>query len=405
MNPRPVDRKSRRQFLRQMGWGLLGVLGAQVAQAQPELKITQAMVFRLPLRRIKLVGRNAQRRTHGERSWDRVLLLRTNTGVEGLGHCRAPRQAVAQLIGKNPFSFRHQGEFRSPLGSSTMALWDLAGKVLGKPVYELLGNQGHPSVPVYDGSIYFADLLPQFEHTWPDRFRWELDVSWAMGHRAVKVKVGRGHRWMPRHQGDRRDVEVLRLIRNHAGEELTIAIDANNGYTPQGAKRLLEQVGPLKLAFVEELFPEEVETCCQFRQWMRCQGWETLLADGETQHRLEAYRPFMEAKAIDVFQGDMNFFGVEGIVQEAHWAAQFGLQVAPHNWGSLIGFYCQLHLGRALPNFYMAEHDPLVSRVLLAPGYGIQDGRAVVPDSPGFGLVLDHKRLRQEAQVEFQLQA
>ena len=396
--------RDRRRFLQQVLAGTLAGVMVRAAEAAPGLKITGALAFQMPCRRIKLAGKNARRQVHGDRTWDRMLLLQTNAGVYGLGHCRASRRQVEQLLGKSPFSFwKDRKQFRSPLGAGTMPLWDLAGKVLGKPVYELLGARGHEQVPVYDGSIYFADLLPQYQHRWQDRFRRELDISWAMGHRAVKVKVGRGFRWMPRSQGDRRDVEVVHLVRRHGGPELLIAVDANNGYTPEGARAFLEQVGPLRLAFVEELFPEQVQPCQKLRQWMRAQGWDTLLADGETQTRLEAYRELMQARAIDVFQGDMNHFGIEGIVLEATWAGQFGLQVAPHNWGSLIGFYCQLHLGRALPNFYMAEHDPLVCRMLRAPGYAILQGKAVVPDAPGFGLLLDPKRLASEAKVQFEL--
>jgi len=50
-------------------------------------------------------------------------------------------------------------------------------------------------------------------------------------------------------------------------------------------------------------------------------------------------------------------------------AREFGLQIAPHNWGSLIGFYAMLHVGCAVPNFYMAENDPVDTDVLIADGY------------------------------------
>ncbi len=61
-----------------------------------------------------------------------------------------------------------------------MPLWDLAGKVLKKPVYELLGGAGPQRVPVYDGSIYFSDLLPQYSHKPLDRFKEEIDMGMAM---------------------------------------------------------------------------------------------------------------------------------------------------------------------------------------------------------------------------------
>ena len=63
---------------------------------------------------------------------------------------------------------------------------------MDKPIHALLGGAGPERVPVYDGSLYFADLLPQYERSWRDRFREEIDMGKAAGHSAFKVKVGRG---------------------------------------------------------------------------------------------------------------------------------------------------------------------------------------------------------------------
>ena len=65
-------------------------------------------------------------------------------------------------------------------------------------------------------------------------------------------------------------------------------------------------------AFFEEPFPEQVKQCLELKQCVAERGWKTLLADGEGQRELTAYRPFVEAKALDVLQGDMSFFGIEG---------------------------------------------------------------------------------------------
>ncbi|HEX5500725.1 MAG TPA: enolase C-terminal domain-like protein, partial [Thermomicrobiales bacterium] len=210
-----------------------------------------------------------------------------------------------------------------------------------------------------------------------------------LGHRGFKIKLGRGFKWMPRAEGDRRDVEVVKLIRKHAGPDVLLGVDANNGYDLAGAKRLMEQLGDEKLAFVEELFPETVDECLELKAFIRRLGWQTLVADGETQHELAAYRPFAAAGAIDVFQGDMNHFGLDGILAEAALAKPHGGRIAPHNWGSLVGFYMELHVGRAVSNFYRAEHDPLTNDVLKADGYQIKDGTARVPEAPGFGLSID----------------
>ena len=105
---------------------------------------------------------------------------------------------------------------RGPLGSQTMALWDLVARMRDKPVCELLGAvpaSGARKVPVYDGSIYFADLLPQYANAWEDRFKREIDMGLELGHRAFKIKIGRGAKWMPRDEGDARDVAIVKLIR------------------------------------------------------------------------------------------------------------------------------------------------------------------------------------------------
>lgn len=372
-----------------------------------DLRVTRLVGFDVICQRSKVAGKNSRLNVHGDQATDRMLRIYTNMGVEGVGSCRANQESAAQLLGKNPLEFYQASEraMRSPLGVGTMPLWDLLGQVTKKPIFELLGGQGAEQVPVYDGSIYFADLLPQYESRWQDRFREEIDMGLALGHRAFKVKIGRGNKWMPRAEGDARDVAVLRTIRQHAGPEILIGIDANNGYDLAGTKRLFGEIGELNIAFAEEMFEEQVEQDLEFKAFLQEQGWQTLVADGETQGNLEVFKPFMEAKAIDVYQADMNRFGFEGILTEAAWAAEQGLQVAPHNWGSLVGFYMQLHVGRAIKNLYRAEHDPLSTPVFSLPGISICDGLANLPDRPGAGLEINEQAFAEQARIRYDLRA
>ncbi|MHC4681414.1 MAG: enolase C-terminal domain-like protein, partial [Planctomycetota bacterium] len=368
--------------------------------AQPnDVKITRIVGFDLISERPKLVGKNSRRDVHGQRATDRMVRLYTSAGIEGIGNCRASQAAVAQLLGKNPFDFYEpaQRKVTGPLGAGTMPVWDSIGKILNKPAHQLLGGAGTERVPVYDGSIYFSDLLPEYAERRLDRFKEEIDMGLALGHRAFKVKIGRGAKWMPPEEGYARDVDVLKTIRRHAGPEIVIGVDANNGYDPAGTERLLQDLPDYNFAFMEEMFPEEVQKCLALKRW------KTLVADGETQGNLDAYKPFIEARAIDIFQGDMNRFGFEGILTEAAWCKARGLQVAPHNWGSLVGFYMQLHVGRAITNLYRAEHDPLSNNILIAEGCQIRDGYATIPDSPGFGLKINEKNFAAHARVRFDL--
>lgn len=392
----------RRDFLLGLAAGVLVDKLARAAEPLRDLQITRVVGFDLASNRSKVAGKNALLDVHGDQATDRMLRIYTNQQIEGIGNLAVDRGQAAQLLGKRVADFFDANARRmtGPLGVGTLPLWDVAGKALGKPVYELLGGAGPQRVGVYDGSIYFADLLPKYEARWQDRFREEVDMARRLGHRAMKIKIGRGAKWMPREAGDRRDIDVLKTIRQHAGDDFVLGIDANNGYDLEGAKRLFGEIGDLKIAFAEEMFPEKVDDCLAFKAYLRERGWETLVADGETQGDLEVFRPFIAAKAIEIYQADMKRFGIEGIMTEARWAAEQQLRVAPHNWGSWIGYIMQLHVGRAIRNFYRAEHDPLTNDVLLADDYSIADGEATLPDAPGLGLRIDEARFAS-AKIHF----
>lgn len=397
----------RREFLSFCG----GMAGASVippsgwAAALPrDIRITRVIGFDLVSRRAKFCGKNSRLDDHGDQARDRMVRLFTSAGVEGLGNCRAGEVELSSLLGRNLFDFfiRDERAMRSPLGAGTMPLWDLAGKVLKKPVYQLLGGKGTRRVPCYDGSIYFSDLLPQYAGRWQDRFKEEIDLGFRRGHRAFKIKIGRGAKWMPAEEGYARDKDVLQLVRRHAGANILLGADANDGYSLELTKRLLTELPGDQLEFVEEMFPEQVYQYLELKAFLKKQRLKTLIADGEGQSTLEGLMPFLEARAVDVYQADMNRFGFEGIMQEAASVGTRGL-IAPHNWGSLVGFFMILHIGRAIINFYRAENDPLDSDVLIADGYAIRDGSATVPDAPGFGLTINQGKFASTIKPRFDL--
>jgi len=395
----------RREFFKTIAGGLLLSARGWPKTGPDDVKITRTVGFDLVSERPKLVGKNSRLDVHGRRATDRMVRLYTNAGIEGIGNCRAEQAALAKLLGKSPFELYQPGRrtVTGPLGPGTMPVWDLIGKALNKPVHQLLGGAGPLRVSVYDGSIYFSDLLPEYADRPLDRFKEEIDMGLALGHRAFKVKIGRGAKWMPLEEGYARDLEVLKTVRRHTGPEILIGVDANNGYDPDRTERLLKDLPDYNFAFLEEMFPEEIKKCLALKRFISQHGWKTLVADGETQADLEAYKPFIEARALDIFQGDMNRFGFEGILTEAAWCKAQGLQVAPHNWGSLVGFYMQLHVGRAITNLYRAEHDPLSNEILIAEGYEIRDGYATIPDAPGFGLKINEEKFTANARVRFDL--
>ena len=400
----------RREFLAACGGVAAAALalrpaGAWAADLPRDLKVTRIVAFDLVSLRPKKVGKNSRLGDHGDRATDRMVRLFTRAGLEGLGNCRADEATLAGLLGKDPLEFFKADEpaMKSPLGPGSMPLWDLAGKALGKPVHELLGGKGPRQVPVYDGSIYFADLMPEYADRWQDRFREEIDMAFKRGHRAFKIKIGRGAKWMPADEGYERDKAVLKVIRQHAGPDVLLGVDANNGYDLARTQRLLADLPDINLAFLEEMFPESLDQYQDLKAFLKEHKLKALIADGETQGSLEALQPFMEARAVDIYQLDMNRFGFEGILAEAAAARPQGLSVGPHNWGSLIGYYMILHVGRAITNLYRAENDPLDTDVVVADGYGLKDGLAAVPDSPGMGFKIDEARFAAKVTPKFDL--
>lgn len=380
----------------------------RAGEVPANIKITRAVAFSVENRRNRVVGCNSHLGVHGDRTTDRMLRLYTNAGIEGIGSLGSLKEKdAAGLLGQSPFGRFQSGAGRmAGLGSGAGALWDLLGKLKGEPVWKLLGAKGAERVAVYDGSIYFQDLMPEHQGRWRDRFKEELDMGLARGHRVFKIKIGRGYKWMERAAGDQRDLEVVNLIRKHLGPDCRIAVDANNGYDLAGAKRFFEQAGAERILWAEEMFTENVEQCLAFKEFFKSHQWKVELADGETQGRLDEYKPYIESKAWDVVQGDMTRLGIDGILDEAAMCAPQGIAVAPHGWGSFTGFYVASQMGRALANFSYNEQDPLSNRVVIPDaGYVIKDGAISVPETPGLGLSINENAFAQDAKAIFDLKA
>lgn len=390
-------RIDRRGFIRRLGSGVAGGLvgsrminidnTASYASDRSEMKITCVSKFSLHSERWKVVGKNSRGGVHGKYAKDEVIKIETNSGVEGVGFSRAEKEQARSLLGKDPLSFYQPGiGIYSPLGVGDAPLWDLIGKIYQQPVWRLIGGFGPEWVPVYDGSIYFSDLEPQYGSKGIDRILYEVEYSLKKGHRAFKIKVGRGAKWMEPKAGFQRDVEVVRAIRNLVGPEIKLMVDANNGYDLVTTKRFVEAADD-NFFFIEEMFQENVEKYQQLMQWLKENNRNILVADGENAKEVDDFNAYIKQKLIDVFQGDMRRFGFTNFQKISQNTINFGIRLAPHNWGSLLGFYMQLTLGRGIPNFLMAEQDPLVTDMVDVSAFEFKEGKIKVPNIPGCGIV------------------
>ena len=187
-------------------------------------------------------------------------------------------------------------------------LWDLAGKLAGKPVYEMLGGEldadGIFRARCYDTSLYIDDLHLSDDNEAAALIATEALEGKARGHKAYKIKVGRGAMHMPLEQGTHRDILVIRAVRNAVGPEATILIDANNGYNLNLTKQVLSETAEAQVYWMEEAFHEDASFYANLREWLNSEGLETKIADGEGGASLNLLQ-WAEEGLVDIVQYDI----------------------------------------------------------------------------------------------------
>jgi D-galactarolactone cycloisomerase len=372
--------------------GATQVAAKELSRAESDLKkikIVRITGFQHVCPRPRLVGKNSHLDVHGKETRDTVFRIATDQGIEGVGFGRSTPEAAGRLLGHSLDEYWRPGEgIVSPLGRADHALFDLVGKALNTPIWKLIGGRGSEWVPVYDGGIYFNDLLPEYRARGVARLLEEVEESLKAGHRAFKIKVGRGFKWMDPEAGFRRDVEVVKSIRKLVGRDVQLGVDSNNGFDLDSTLRWLDAADD-ELLFVEEMFPEVVEQDLRLKDYLRRRGWKTRIADGESAGDIGHFDPFVENEAIDVLQPDMRAFGMTlQWAMSRRIAPKPGIQLAPHNWGSFLGLYMQLQLARGIPNFFVAEQDRSESDLFDTAAFTFKEGKMRVPDLPGSGLIL-----------------
>ena len=351
--------------------------------------IVRVVGFRHVCPRPKYVGKNSHLGDHGDKTVEDCLRIVTDTGLEGIGIGHVGKDAGAKVVGLTLDQLWEPGVgAKGLLGRADHAVFDVVGKALGVPSWKLIGDAGPEWVRVYDGSIYFNDLRHDYAKDPVGGLVREVESSLEAGHRAFKIKVGRGYKWMERAAGDRRDIEVVQGIRKRVGKDIRLMVDGNNGFDLDGVKRWLDALGD-DLYFVEEMFPEDPTKDRDLKDYLKSKGWKTLVADGESADEANHFDGLVAAGAIDVLQADIRGFGLTLLTALSRRVAKApGVTLAPHNWGSFLGVYMQAVLARGIPNFQMAEQDRATSDLFDVSAFEFKDGLLRVPNAPGNGLVL-----------------
>ncbi len=357
---------------------------------QHHVKIERIECARLRGERPRKAGCNSRLGEHGLHVHPSIARITTSEGVSGMGRSSISQEAAASVVG---FELRDAFDMDSGVTEKFRGLeyplWELVGQLEQKPVYELLsGRNAEFRARCYDTSLYIDDL-----HLADDAEAAALIASEALegvarGHTAFKIKVGRGAMHMPLEKGTRRDILVIRAVREAVGPDATILIDANNGYNLNLTKRVLAETADADVYWVEEAFHEDARLYGHLREWLNTERLNTRIADGEggaSPHLLE----WAKDGLVDIVQYDIFSPGFSRWLELGPQLDKWNVGTAPHHYGGYYGNYVSAHLPAKVERFEFVEWDSAITPGIDDSAYSISDGYVNVPDLPGFGLFLD----------------
>jgi galactonate dehydratase len=332
--------------------------------------------------------------------------LHTDQGIVGIGEsaCSGKERALLgaieelhkYLVGADPFEieklwqvmYRHAFWRGGPvlcgaLSGVEHALWDIKGKALGVPVYDLLGGRYRHKVKTY---------------TWIGGDAPETCAEQALslkerGFRALKFCPfeGCGPLYDVAH-GKRVEAKV-RAVREAVGDEFSIAVDGHGRLNPVNAVEMAKRIEPYGILFFEEpVLPEYPEAMAEVRRVARIP-----IATGERLFTRYPFRDLLTREAVDVVQPDLCTVGGIGEgLKIAHMAEAFMVSLAPHNPLSPLSTVVALHLDTVAPNFAIQEvvvgNDR--AEILTTDAEVVRDGHMRVPTGPGWGVELNEEFLR-----------
>jgi L-alanine-DL-glutamate epimerase-like enolase superfamily enzyme len=261
-----------------------------------------------------------------------------------------------------------------------MALWDLKGKLLGVPLYKLLGGMHHTKLPVcastHPKAIQIDDMAE------------ELATHIKNGYKLVKVGFGK--------KGEanlgvsaQRDLEFVKTVREAIGPEAGFIVDigAKLHWTVPYAVKMARAFLPYNLTWLEDVFPPD--NMLGYKH-LRAAVPEMMIGFGERFWNRADYLRLLQADVCDVILVDPGRTeGVTGMQQITQLAARYNVGMDPHCWSSAIITAASLHIALAAPNATIFEMKPFenpMQHELVTQPFAPVDGYISIGDAPGLGV-------------------
>jgi L-rhamnonate dehydratase len=283
-----------------------------------------------------------------------------------------------QSMYRRTLPFGRKGIGMAAISAVDLAIWDAKGKILGQPVFRLLGGRTKPKIPVYASRLYSQPL---------DTLYAEAKAYADEGFSAVKLRFG----WGPKDgiAGIRRNIALVKTAREAVGPDVDLMADCYMGWTLEYAKRMLRALEPYDLRWVEE--PLIADDLAGYAE-LRALG-HVAISGGEHEYTLHGFRQALDVKAFDIAQFDVNRVGgITAAKKVADLCEAYDIAVIPHagqmhNYHVTMSSYAApiaeyfpkvpVEVGNEL-FWYVFEGEPIAER-------GFID---LAEDRPGFGLTL-----------------
>jgi L-alanine-DL-glutamate epimerase-like enolase superfamily enzyme len=332
-----------------------------------------------------------------------LVRVHTDEGIVGIGEADTSpyvartivdmpsSHAVARglrevLLGENPLdidrlwhlmfhSSYHYGRAGAALHTMSaidIALWDIAGKVAGRPVGELLGGQ------VDRVRVYASEVMPET----PDEVR--LVAEWAVADGYPALKLG----WGPLGRDLERDEALVRAARSVLGDERDLMLDGGMAYSVERAHELVTRLEDVRLYWLEEpLAADDYEGYRRLFELIPIR-----LAAGEADSGVKPFRALVEQGQVNVLQPDLARCGGFTVAREiGALTREHGVDVVPHCFSTGVLVAASLHFAASLdrPTYseFSVADSPFVGRILTEP-FELRDGSLAVPTGPGLGVEL-----------------
>ncbi|KUO48815.1 MAG: hypothetical protein APF76_18210 [Desulfitibacter sp. BRH_c19] len=374
------------------------------------MKITK--VEAIPVRQtneVKLINDSAQ---------DGIIIrIHTDEGIVGYGEVDSAPWVVKAIIdspishriccglgeviiGEDPFQvekiwekmylastfYGRRGVAIHAMSGIDIALWDIVGKALNKPIYQILGGSYRTNIRAYGST-----LMPYTpEEAYEETQKWCSEGFTAL-------KLG----WGGFEQGSREIVKLVEVARKAAGPVIDLMFDL--GFIPSpdnpidAVSRILlaNEIREFNPYWIEEpLFPDDLDGYRKLADAV-----DTRIACGENETTRYGFRQLIEIAGVDIVQPDVTRCG--GLTEAkkiAQLAQTHHITCVPHAWSSGIVIAASLHLIASIPNGCLLEYctwDTPIRKELLVEDIVVKDGYAMVPQKPGLGIEINDKAIEK----------